>query len=128
MQRQGITSVLFGLAAAVTTVAQTPSARDEAMPLLRDASGVALRNVRVVDGTGAPAREKQTLIVENGRIRAVGDTAQIESPEGMRTLDLNGRPVLPGFVMLHEHMGGGPRMDSRRRSRSARPACIWRSV
>jgi imidazolonepropionase-like amidohydrolase len=108
MQRQVMTSVLFGLAAAVTAVAQTPSAQDEAIPLLRDVSGVALRNVRVVDGTGAPARENQTLIVENGRIRVVGDTAEIAIPEGTRTLDLDGKTVLPGFVMLHEHMGGGP--------------------
>jgi hypothetical protein len=30
--------------------------------------------------------------------------AKISIPEGTRTLDLDGRTVLPGFVMLHEHM------------------------
>ena len=104
MRPQGIAFLLFGLATAVTVVAQTPNARDEAMPLLRDDSRIALRNVRIVDGTGAPARQNQTLIIESGRIRAIGSTAEINVAEGTRTLDLDGRTVLPGFVMPHEHM------------------------
>ena len=104
MRRQGTASVVFALAAAVTAVAQTPSARDDAMPLLRDVSRVALRNVRIIDGTGAPARQNQTLIIDNGRIRALGAVTEIVIPEGTQTLDLDGRTVLPGFVMLHEHM------------------------
>src|SRR5262245_66641343 len=87
-----------------TAFAQVPSALTEAMPLLRDAPRVALRNVRIIDGTGAPAIQNQTLIIESGRIRAIGDVATITIPEGTRTLDLDGRTVLPGFVMLHEHM------------------------
>ena len=104
MRRQGTASVVFALAAAVTAVAQTPSARDDVMPLLRDVSRVALRNVRIIDGTGAPARQNQTLIIDNGRIRALGGVTEIVIPEGTQTLDLDGRTVLPGFVMLHEHM------------------------
>jgi imidazolonepropionase-like amidohydrolase len=77
------------------------------MPLLRGVSRVALRNVRLIDGTGAPARLNQTLIIESGRIGAVGGGAEIAIPEGTQTLDLDGRTVLPGFVMLHEHMSSG---------------------
>jgi imidazolonepropionase-like amidohydrolase len=104
MTRRCTASAFFALAAAVTAVAQTPSALDEAMPQLRGVSRVALRHVRIVDGTGAPARQNQTLIIESGRIRAVGGAAEIAIPEGTRTLDLDGRTLLPGFVMLHEHM------------------------
>jgi imidazolonepropionase-like amidohydrolase len=89
---------------ALAQIAPSPTAQDEAMPLLRDASRVALRNVRIIDGTGAPARQNQTLIIESGRIRAVGSATEITVPEGTRTLNLDGRTVLPGFVMLHEHM------------------------
>ena len=104
MRPQGTSSVLFALAAAVTAIAQTPSAQDEAMPGLHNASRVALKNVRIIDGTGAPARQNQTLIIESGRIREVGNTDDIAVPEGTRTIDLDGRTVLPGYVMLHEHM------------------------
>ncbi len=37
-----------------------------------DTDVVALTHVRVIDGTGAPARPDQTLIVRDGRIAASG--------------------------------------------------------
>jgi hypothetical protein len=37
-----------------------------------DTNVLALTNVRVIDGTGAAAREGQTIIVRDGRIAAVG--------------------------------------------------------
>jgi enamidase len=76
-----------------------------------DAPVVALTHVRVIDGTGAPARADQTVLVERGVIRAVGDAATVTIPADARTIDLTGRSVLPGLVMVHEHMfypsGGG---------------------
>ena len=77
------------------------------MPDLRNASRVALTKVRIIDGTGAPARLNQTVIIESGRIGAMGEGPEIAIPEGTQTLDLDGRTVLPGFVMLHEHMSSG---------------------
>jgi enamidase len=72
---------------------------------------VALTNVRVIDGTGAPARTGQTLVLKSGVIQAVGTASQVSVPPGARTLDLDGRTVMPGYVMLHEHLfypsGGG---------------------
>jgi imidazolonepropionase-like amidohydrolase len=58
----------------------------------------------VIDGTGAAPRENQVLLVERGLISAVGDSAQVAVPAGARVVDLAGRTVLPGFVMVHEHM------------------------
>jgi imidazolonepropionase-like amidohydrolase len=76
-----------------------------------DAPVVALTNVRVIDGTGAPARAGQTVVIERGVIRAVGDAGRVAVPSDARVLDLAGRTVLPGLVMVHEHMfypsGGG---------------------
>ncbi|MGH9795588.1 MAG: amidohydrolase family protein [Candidatus Acidiferrales bacterium] len=90
-------------------LAQTPTARaagakDEAIPDLRDARVVVLRHLRIIDGTGAPAKEDQTLVIEAGKIRALGSSAAIKVPEGARTIDLAGRTALPGLVMLHEHL------------------------
>jgi len=93
MPPQGTASLLFALATAVTVIAQTPSAQDEAMPLLRDVARIALRNVRIVDGTGAPARQNQTLIIERGQIRAIGNAAD-ERPGRIRRLPLSGRESL----------------------------------
>jgi imidazolonepropionase-like amidohydrolase len=74
-------------------------------------SVVALTNVRLIDGTGAPARDGQTIVMKGGMITAVGAAGQVAIPPGARTLDLTGRSVMPGYVMLHEHLfypsGGG---------------------
>lgn len=76
-----------------------------------DTSVVALTNARVIGGTGAPARDAQTLIMRDGLITALGNTASTPVPPGARVIDLTGKSVIPGFVMLHEHLyyptGGG---------------------
>src|SRR5215467_5513271 len=84
--------------------AGTPSAKDEAIPSLRDVPVVALTHIRVIDGTGAPAKEDQTLVIEGGRIFALGRSGEVKVPEKASTLDLAGHTVLPGLVMLHEHL------------------------
>ena len=47
-----------------------------------DSPVFALTNVRVIDGTGAPARDAQTVIVMDGLIRDVGPTEKVSVPEG----------------------------------------------
>ncbi|MBL8139202.1 MAG: amidohydrolase family protein [Acidobacteria bacterium] len=69
-----------------------------------DAPVVALTNARVIDGTGAAARDGQTLVLRDGRIAAVGPSATTPAPDGARVVDLAGKSVLPGLVMLHEHL------------------------
>ena len=69
-----------------------------------DAHTIALTHVRVIDGTGAPARADQTLVIEDGRIRAVGDAATTAVPAGAQVLDLTGKSVFPGLVGMHDHL------------------------
>ncbi len=64
---------------------------------------VALTGVQVVDGTGRPAASGQTILIEDGRIAAVGPDAEVEVPDGARVLDLAGHTVVPGFIGLHDH-------------------------
>lgn len=69
-----------------------------------DTTVVALTHVRVIDGTGAPARQNQTLIIRDGNIAELGDAAAVAVPAGAQVLDLSGKSVLPGLVMMHEHL------------------------
>ena len=69
-----------------------------------DAPVVALTNARVIDGTGAAAREGATLVLRDGLIAAMGPTASTPPPIGARVIDLTGKTVLPGLVMVHEHL------------------------
>jgi imidazolonepropionase-like amidohydrolase len=65
---------------------------------------VALTNVRVIDGTGAPARESQTIVIAGGRIKAVGSAGSVTIPAGARVMDLAGHTVIPGIVGMHDHI------------------------
>jgi imidazolonepropionase-like amidohydrolase len=64
---------------------------------------VVLTNVRVIDGTGAPARDAQTIVIENGRIARMGASASVSAPAGARVIDLSGHTVIPGIVGMHDH-------------------------
>ena len=68
-----------------------------------DAPVVALAHVRVIDGTGAPARDDQTVLIDDGRIRAVGPAGSVTVPAGAQVLSLPGRTVIPGLIGLHDH-------------------------
>ncbi len=69
-----------------------------------DAPAVVLEHVRVIDGTGAPPREDQTLYIVGGKLAA-------SAPAGAQRLDLRDRTVFPGLVGMHDHLfypaGGG---------------------
>jgi imidazolonepropionase-like amidohydrolase len=74
-------------------------------PFVReDAPVLALTHVRVIDGTGAPARADQTLVISDGKILAIGAAETIKAPAGAKILDLAGRSVMPGLVGMHDHM------------------------
>lgn len=62
-----------------------------------------LRDVTVIDGTGAAPRPHQTLVIRGDRIAAAGPVDSVAVPAGAEVLDLGGRFVTPGFVDLHVH-------------------------
>jgi len=69
-----------------------------------EAPVVALQHARVIDGTGGPVAENQTIVIENGLIRSLGPDASASVPSGARTMDLSGRTVFPGLVGMHDHL------------------------
>lgn len=81
-----------------------------------DAPAVVLEHVRVIDGTGATAKDDQRVMIENGKIVAVeaGSVANNRIlPAGAKILDMTGKTVFPGLVGMHEHLfyplpDGGP--------------------
>jgi imidazolonepropionase-like amidohydrolase len=82
-----------------------PGSMEEVARFVRlKAKTIVLENVRVIDGTGAAPLEKQTIVITDGRIAAIGTTDRIAVPKDAARMNLEGRTVLPGLVMLHEHM------------------------
>ena len=69
-----------------------------------DAPVVALEHVRVLDGTGGPAREDQTIILTKGKIESITSAVSASVPKEAQVLDLHGYTVIPGLVGMHDHM------------------------
>jgi imidazolonepropionase-like amidohydrolase len=78
-----------------------------------DSPVIALMHVEVIDGTGAPAQPDQTIIIDHGKITAVGASAKFAVPSGAKVIDATGKTIIPGIVGMHEHIfypstGDGP--------------------
>jgi enamidase len=69
-----------------------------------DTPAVALTHVRVIDGTGAAPKTDQTVTIRDGVITSIGSSATAQVPPGALTMDLTGKSVIPGLVMVHEHL------------------------
>jgi imidazolonepropionase-like amidohydrolase len=101
------TSLLLAAVAAQLASAQGRGARpgNGVRPYVAvDTALLALTHVRVIDGTGAAPRDDQTLIIRGGRIASVGAAASAAIPVGAQVMDLTGKSVIPGLVMVHEHL------------------------
>ena len=94
-------------AAALAVFVAFPSAslaQDPLAAFLKEAgTSFVLENARVVDGTGTPAREGLTIHLRDGKITHVGSARQAVPPDAKR-IDLQGHTILPGLVMMHEHI------------------------
>ena len=63
-----------------------------------------LDHVRVIDGTGAPAKEDQAVVVANGKIQTMGAAGSVTVPDGAQRMELQGYTVIPGLVGMHNHL------------------------
>jgi imidazolonepropionase-like amidohydrolase len=46
------------------------------------------------------------LVIEKGKIVAVGAVGEVQIPEGANQVDVAGRVIMPGLVDTHSHIGG----------------------
>ena len=75
---------------------------------------IVFKNALLIDGKGNAAKPHQTIIISNGKISWIGDDTKAMIPKVAKTIDLNGKALMPGLVMLHEHMYiSAPSMETR---------------
>ena len=72
----------------------------------QDASLRAFVGATVYDGTGREPAANTTILVQGGRIRAVGPAASIPIEIGTDIVQLNGKFVIPGLINTHGHVNG----------------------
>jgi imidazolonepropionase-like amidohydrolase len=72
--------------------------------IVEDAPVIALIHARVIDGTGSSAMDDQTIVISGGKIVSFGASSATEVPQQARVIDLFGKTIIPGLVMMHEHL------------------------
>ncbi len=112
--------VLLTLGVAVTLQAQ-PS---EPAPDRTEGEGpyerLIIRGVNVIDGTGGPMSGPKDIVIEGNRIVEVQGVGypgvpinEDRRPDGAtKEIDASGMYVMPGFIDLHVHTGGQPKVPS----------------
>src|SRR6476661_2357198 len=63
-----------------------------------------LTGARVLDPAGERLLDGRDVLVENGRIAAVGAAGTLQVPAGARKVDLSGLTLIPGLIEMHSHL------------------------
>ncbi len=82
-----------------------------ACPLLGQSRPTAFVNARIIPVVGQPI-EQGILLVQDGKIKAVGDARTVRLSADVQTFDLAGKTIMPGLVDSHSHVGSGSGADA----------------
>jgi imidazolonepropionase-like amidohydrolase len=63
---------------------------------------------RLIDVAAGRVRNDQVIVVQGGKITAVGAAGTTALPPGATVLDLSNKTVLPGLIDTHTHVTGDP--------------------
>ena len=77
----------------------------------------------LVDGTGHPALPDAAVVIDHGRISAVGPRSKIRVGKGAEVVNARGKTILPGLWDMHAHFEQvemGPDLSGRRRDDRSR--------
>jgi len=85
-------------------LAQTQKSSEVATFVTVDTPVFVLKHVRIIDGTGAAAKEDQTVVIANGKIQSIGPAAAAQIPRGAPQLERSGYTVIPGLIGMHNHL------------------------
>ena len=69
---------------------------------------IAIVGGTLIDATGAPAKENQVVLIDNGLIKAVGPAGSITIPENAHRIDATGMSVMPGLISSNQHVQLNP--------------------
>ncbi len=64
---------------------------------------LAIVGATLIDGTGAAPVADSAVVIENGRIKAVGPRSKVRIPKDANVVDAKGKFLLPGLWDMHAH-------------------------
>ncbi len=79
--------------------------------ILYQDSIVGIKNATLIDGTGEPVKYNQDIIIRNNKIISIEKTGKVSIPENAKIIDGTGKTIIPGLIMMHEHLLHGMSID-----------------
>lgn len=61
---------------------------------------------RMIDPASGKAIADPAVIIDDGKVAAVGTKATLRAPDGAETVDLGAKTILPGLIDMHTHLIG----------------------
>lgn len=72
----------------------------------------AIRNVTLIDGTGADPRPGVTVVFANGRIAQIADAGDVQLSANVPSVDATGQWLVPGYIDTHTHLPPSDRLEA----------------
>lgn len=74
---------------------------------------LALKGARIISMKGDEVIENGTIIINENKIEAIGNSADVTVPANVKVIDCSGKTIMPGMVDVHSHLntwrlGGSP--------------------
>jgi imidazolonepropionase-like amidohydrolase len=76
-----------------------------AVSIQGQAGVVVFDGARILDGNGGAPIENGRLVIQGGRVTAVGPASSVTVPSGATRVDLSGKTIMPAMINVHAHMG-----------------------
>lgn len=73
-------------------------------PAIARADTKAFVGARIFDGTGKAVLENGTIVVQDGKITAIGPSNKVKAPKGAQTISVSGKTITPGLINSHGHV------------------------
>ena len=91
--------------AALTTFLLTALLTHPSLAQTANDQGVlVVRGARILPITGPPIAQG-VLVIQGGKITAIGEDGKVNIPSGAKTVDATGKVIMPGIVDSHSHIG-----------------------
>lgn len=91
-------TIVCGIAMLLSCKQQPNTSTDET----KNTTRVVLDNVRVIDGNGGEPIESTSVLIEDGKIKSIGQNI---ATENATHIDLNGKTIMPALISSHVHIG-----------------------
>ena len=106
---QKVKLFIFLLMVAVKTPAQKFSPAVEQF-IMTSQDTIVITHVNIIDGNGTQGRPNQTVLIIGGKFISIVNNGKAPFPASIKPIDGTGKTIIPGMVMMHEHMFYGESM------------------